>query len=198
MKTRNAFLIIALLLTGCVTPNPGPDGIPAFRWIDREWGICAGGQPTVSGWYWLSTQSAGSSGQFPGKISRVIKLNTEEEGSDSVAELQLGMTVIRVPIDTRMQLDPGEANMLASLMRQGLHMVQPGTFIHCERGQDRTGAFVYAYRRDHGWTDAQARAELDAFGFHHVLMGLDKFVRDYAPVPAAPYLKRLASPKEKP
>ena len=68
MKTRNAFLIIALLLTGCVTPNPGPDGIPAFRWIDREWGICAGGQPTVAGWYWLSTQNAGTSGQFPGKI----------------------------------------------------------------------------------------------------------------------------------
>lgn len=190
----------SMLLGGCATTNTTENGIPQFRWLDKEWGICAGGQPTTAGWYWLSVQSAGTSGQRPEKIAHVIKLNTEEEGSDSVAELQLHMLVDRVPISTLEQLDPQDsvAKPMAEKIRQALHLVRPGTFIHDTEGKDSVGAFVYGYRRDRGWTGAQAREELSTNGFHSVLMGLNRFVDEYQPVPAMPYsIKKLSAPKEK-
>ena len=51
-------------------------------------------------------------------------------------------------------------------------MVAPGTFVHCAHGQDRTGLVVAVYRVRHGWTKAQAQAEMLRLGFHPTLLGL--------------------------
>lgn len=56
--------------------------------------------------------------------------------------------------------------------------IRPGTFIHCEHGQDRTGLVVALYRIQQGWTREEARKEMLARGFHTILLGLDKAWED--------------------
>jgi hypothetical protein len=60
-------------------------GIPNLFAVEQD--ILRGGQPNVDGWTYLKSQG----------VICVIKLNTEEEGSDAVAEA-LGMVVHRFPI----------------------------------------------------------------------------------------------------
>jgi protein tyrosine/serine phosphatase len=59
-------------------------------------------------------------------------------------------------------------------------------FVHCMHGEDRTGIVLAVYRMDvDGWSNAEAEAEMQAFGFNDVWRDLKKFVRTY-PAPAAP------------
>ncbi|NUP08121.1 MAG: protein-tyrosine-phosphatase [Polyangiaceae bacterium] len=55
-------------------------------------------------------------------------------------------------------------------------------FVHCEHGADRTGTVVAAYRMvEQGWTNEEAAAELQAFGYHpiwaEILTYLSRFER---------------------
>ncbi len=46
-------------------------------------------------------------------------------------------------------------------------------FVHCRLGDDRTGMMIAAYRMaEEGWTAAEARKEMEKFGFtrwHHLI-----------------------------
>jgi protein tyrosine/serine phosphatase len=43
-------------------------------------------------------------------------------------------------------------------------------FVHCRYGDDRTGMAIAAYRMAvQGWTAAEARNEMNKFGFHKVV-----------------------------
>lgn len=171
-----------LLGVGCQTPTPTPpQGIPAFRWIDKDWGICAGGQPDSQGWIWLSAQPAGQRGQGVGRVDHIIKLNEDSEASDNMAVISYGYSLDYDPISVMWQTNPLCHEDLDRYIRETLHLVRPGTIIHCQHGQDRTGAFVYAYRRNCGWSDKDARLELMTNGFHEELLGLKYFVDHYQP-----------------
>src|SRR5271169_4613655 len=114
--------LIVLLLAGCATPSPSPHGIPNLAQVSP--GVFRGGQPaSFESWQWL--QSRG--------VSNVVKLNLESEGSDIPARV-LHMTVTAVPIPWNEQVfgpvPGGITNAVAA--------IKPGTFVHCEHGQDRT------------------------------------------------------------
>ena len=69
-------------------------------------------------------------------------------------------------------------------MRKALSvMTDPAShpvFVHCSRGVDRTGVVAAIYRMEvDGWSEAEAEAEMEAFGFHEVWSQLKKFVRQY-------------------
>ena len=122
------------------------------------------GQPAgPQGWRWLA--DAG--------VKSVVKLNTEEESSDKVA-LDLGLTVVYKPIPLHDQLifRPD-----FQLMKDAIEaMCVPGTLVHCEHGQDRTGLAVACYRVwKQGWSKSDAKAEMLQHGFHDTLLGLDLF-----------------------
>jgi hypothetical protein len=190
----NVFPILALLaisfaMPGCRTVTPGgcttstgDSPITHFRWIDQGWGICASGQPDAKGFAWLSVQPAGLGGQFMGTVNHIIKLNSDSEGSDKSASLLYGFDLDYNPISLDWQINPLHHEALDRYMHECLHLLRPGTLVHCSLGDDRTGAFIYAYRRNTGWTDAQARAELMTNGFHTSLLGLAYFVDHYQPV----------------
>ena len=66
-------------------------------------------------------------------------------------------------------------------------------FVHCQRGSDRTGAVVAAYRITHeGWTGERALKEAEHHGMYPWQMAKKSFIRDYAkrhgaqPAPDAP------------
>ena len=157
-------------LTGCSSPTPAPrsltDQVPHLALVDEP-AIYRGGQPTLAGWQWL--RQAG--------VSNVIKLNQIEEASDRQA-IALGMTLYYHPIDTLQQLitGPSPADIDAALTE-----ITPGTFIHCQHGQDRTGLLVGLYRITPRspispvWPRDQAWQEMTNHGFHPALLGLTKY-----------------------
>ena len=58
-------------------------------------------------------------------------------------------------------------------------------FIHCHKGADRTGTISAIYRIDHGWTDADAIAEMRHYGDSIYEFAMRRFVRDYYRTKAA-------------
>lgn len=131
-------------------------GIPGLFAVEQD--RLRGGQPNADGWTWLKSQG----------ITDVVKLNTEDEGSDAVAEA-LGMTVHRFPIPWWRQLilRPKQSDLVTAVK-----LFKPHTFLHCSRGEDRSGLTVGCFRLSQGWTKEDAYLEMIAFGFHPSLQGL--------------------------
>ena len=81
-----------------------------------------------------------------------------------------GFTVSYLPITLKEQLT-GPVKWPAHAVRQMQAM--PGTFVHCEHGQDRTGLIVALYRvKVNGWDKPKSEKEMLALGFHKELHGL--------------------------
>lgn len=151
----NRLCLLLVLLTGCVKSQ---HGIPNFAQVDA--GIWRGGQPTDAGWIYLKSLG----------VSNDVKLNLEEPG-DKTAVL-MGIKLYDAPMDFTHQLGirPIPKDFFEDLL---VALPAGGTFIHCEKGQDRTGLFVAIWRhRWDGWSKADAEKEMLAHGFHKELHGL--------------------------
>jgi protein tyrosine/serine phosphatase len=124
--------------------------------------IYRGGQPTDDGWNWLHQNG----------IKRVIKLNTEAEGSDVAADaLGIEVTYEPIPLLEQIVFRPNYSSVL-----RAVNAIQINSFIHCEHGQDRTGLIIGCYRvLKNGWNHDQAWTEMLAYGFHPELLGLTLF-----------------------
>lgn len=157
------------LFLGCAVPAPGPaptpfptNDVPNLSAVDPAAAIYRGAQPRgLNAWQYLHTIG----------VSNVIKLDTPEQGDDSLAEL-IGMTVHRHPIDTTQELvtGPDPADFTAAVRE-----IKPGTFIHCEHGQDRTGLLIGQYRLTQGTNKPAAYQEMLDHGFHPALLGLQRY-----------------------
>ena len=138
-----------------------PPGIPNFKNVSGD--VYRGGQPTNDGWDYLKKQLS---------IERVIKLNTEAEGSDVAAEA-LGMEVLYYPIPLAEQIIFKPNKQLVMLAVQA---IKERTFVHCTHGTDRTGLVIGCYRYFcQGLTKDEAWADMLANGFHPELLGLTLF-----------------------
>lgn len=154
---KNLIYLCALVIAGCahVASN---NQIPNFKQVDR--GIWRGGQPPNPA-AWSSLKAMG--------ITNVVKLNTWAEGGDSVAT-NLSMTVSYYPITVEEQTIPGV--LKDHKVNEAVANIKPGTFVHCEHGQDRTGLIIAMWREQQGWAKADAEKEMLANGFHKSLLGL--------------------------
>jgi hypothetical protein len=99
-------------------------------------------------------------------INTVIDLRltgTDKEGADAKT---LGMDFVALPWHCLFPKDDPFAKFLAYLRKHPDKKV----FVHCRYGDDRTGMMIAAYRMAvEGWTADEARKEMNAFGFHHVI-----------------------------
>lgn len=150
------FLLGCFLWPGCVATKL-TNGIPNLVAVDPGQNIWRGGQPTVAGWEWLRSQG----------VTNVVKLNAESEASDDYAR-KLGMTVRYYPISLEQQL----LFVPPKIVSDAANIIGPGTFVHCEHGQDRTGLVIATYSLKHGLSKADAQTEMLALGFHKELHGL--------------------------
>ncbi len=156
---------VGLLLWGCRNV-PAPTGIPNIHVVDAKLNILRGGQPEPGGWVYLHQHG----------ISNVVKLNTYEEAKDHPTGPLGYDTEAYHPIEFYQQLTsvPEQTVMLAVSS-----MSTPGTFVHCQHGEDRTGLIVAFYRwRIQHWSRDKAEQEMLAFGFHKELHGLWDFWED--------------------
>jgi hypothetical protein len=168
---RSIWLVALLAVAGCSTSlnvnlgakKAGVEGVPHFAWVDHELGVARGGQPTAEGWKYL--QSVG--------IKHVVKMNTEAEGSDAVAE-SLGMQVDRFPITTWQQL----FGPVGPQLEEAAKAIGPGTFVHCTRGVNRTGSVVILHRvRNDLWQLPAAIAEAVSFGWESSFPALKNYCK---------------------
>ena len=149
--------IAALALCSCSLPQAS-HGIPNFAQVAP--GIWRGGQPNAEGWEYLKSLG----------VRKTVKLNTVSEGSDALATSN-GIQVVYLPMGFTHRTfgKPASSHLSAAVAA-----IEPeGTFIHCRRGQDRTGLVVAAYRvKVQRWEKAKAYREMMAYGFHPLLRGL--------------------------
>ena len=93
----------------------------------------------------------------------------------------LGIAYYQVPIRFPLR-DNSPDQALALLTNPRLQPV----LIHCNLGNDRNGLVVALYRvRYQAWTKSAALAEMERFGFHHFLGGLEQYLWNY-PAPTRP------------
>jgi hypothetical protein len=165
MRKTFAILGIAALLVSCASVPIGSD-VPNFKAIDAAQAEYRGGQPTTLA-QWQHIRSLG--------VTNVTKLNPKSEGSDDLA-LQVGMTVHYFPIDLIHQTLVKPSRLLMSNI---VASITPGTYVHCEHGQDRTGLAVGCKRVwVDGWSKAASWNEMQTNGFHRALHALDDFWED--------------------
>lgn len=121
--------------------------------------LLRGGQPTAEGLQQLAAMG----------VHVVVNLRREtfpDAGEQALVE-SLGMRYVAVPMHGLWA--PSDAEVAAALEALCVHRHEV-VFVHCRRGAERTGVVVAAARiAFQGWTVAEARAEMDAFGFRAAL-----------------------------
>ena len=144
-------------------------GLPGLDSVGRvASGIYRGAQPEREGFATLKAMG----------IRTVINLRTRQREREAVeAE---GMQYVEIPMSFLKIVDPAAVRMALSVMTDPAS--QP-VFVHCSRGVDRTGVVAAVYRMEvDGWSEAEAEAEMEAFGFHAFWSQFKEFVRRYPEV----------------
>lgn len=148
MKKPNLLVVTMLALLGacCSPPATVTNGVPNLRQVDP--GVWRCGQATPEGAAYLKTLGA----------TDELKLNLRSEGPDFP-----GFKVHYHPLNIWDQwFHLSDKDVLDAVAE-----IKPGTVIHCEHGEDRTGLICAVYRVTHDhWTKADAEKEMLANGFH--------------------------------
>lgn len=158
--------INAAVLPGNARASERLFGLPGLSNVGRVApGILRGAQPGPEGYETLRKMG----------IKTVINLRSRH-GEKKAVEAK-GLRSVEIPMDAMKNVDPAAVRKVLSVMVDPAN--QP-VFVHCTLGKDRTGVVVAVYRMEvEGWSEAEAEAEMDAFGFHEVWFRLKKFVRRF-------------------
>ena len=141
-------------------------GLPGLTNVGRVAdGIFRGAQPEPEGYATLKAMG----------VRTVINLRTRHGEREAVEAA--GMQSVEIPMNVMKNVDPASVRKALSVMTDPAN--QP-VFVHCQHGKDRTGLVAAVYRMEvDGWSEAEAEAEMEAFGFHEVWFQLKEFVRRY-------------------
>jgi protein tyrosine phosphatase (PTP) superfamily phosphohydrolase (DUF442 family) len=164
-----AFTVFTLPALAGSTP-----GIRNFDHVDSN--VYRGGQPTAEGFRYLSGLG----------VKTVIDLR--ESGERSQAEERIvtgaGMKYVNVPMTGLTPPGPDEITRILDLLEDP--STGP-TFVHCQRGADRTGAVIAAYRIDHDrWDNARALRDAKAHDMSFFQLPRENFIRHFQARNTAP------------
>jgi protein tyrosine/serine phosphatase len=156
----------SVFLPGSVRVSERLFGLPGLTNIGRVAnGIFRGAQPKPEGYATLKAMG----------VRTVIHLRTRHGEKEAVEAA--GMRYVEIPMNMWKNVDPAAVRKTLSVMTDPAN--QP-VFVHCSRGADRTGVVAAVYRMEvDGWSEAEAEAEMEAFGFHEFWSQLKEFVRRY-------------------
>jgi protein tyrosine phosphatase (PTP) superfamily phosphohydrolase (DUF442 family) len=147
-------------------------GLPNFGQVTEH--LYRGGQPTSAGLEKLKELGIDIIVNFRDEPEKV---ETERQRVD-----RLGMRYASIPWRGKDDPDDSQVAAFLSLLRDN---AGKRVFVHCERGSERTGVMVAAFRiLEQGWTPAQALQEMETFGFRGFwFRHLKKYVKQ---LPAQP------------
>ena len=172
MKPLVILLAALVLATGCASRGlPPTHGVTNFGRVNAE--LYRGAQPDAAALDQLQ------------RLGVKSVVNLRGPGSASVAEemqaRQHGIIYTNVPL--RSLGPPSEAQVAQVLTL--LKSLPAPVFVHCLHGADRTGTIIACYRIKHeGWTGEEALREARKHGIGFWEIGMKKFIRDFAKIPA--------------
>jgi uncharacterized protein (TIGR01244 family) len=143
----------------------GEDGLPHFHRVHDH--LYRGGQPDLEAFGELAARG----------VRTVLNLRSERDDvlDEAAAVRAAGMRFLHVPMEG-LGAPPPEAlrRVLEVLRDPASHPV----FVHCRRGNDRTGLVIGCYRiAVDGWSPASAAAEAAEFGMGWWEREMRKFLR---------------------
>ncbi len=163
--------LLAVVLSGSAGPAqsrpqtaPPPEHSPGQRTTLQGVGnfgevtpmLYRGGQPKPVGFEGLAKMG----------INIVVDVRLSGKDKERKEVEKDGMQFVELPWHCLFPKDEAFARFLKLLKDN------PGkkVFVHCRYGDDRTGMMIAAYRMAvEGWTPAEARTEMEKFGFHHLI-----------------------------
>jgi len=158
---------LALLAPPAVNAVDAP-GIANFHQVDAH--VYRGAQPTAEGFHSLA------------KLGVKTIVDLREAGSRSQAEKKLveaqGMRYVSVPMDGWRSPQPGQVDRVLAVMNDSAAWP---VFVHCRRGQDRTGTVVACYRIAHDrWPNQKALDEARSHGMGWYRYPMKSYILSYA------------------
>jgi tyrosine-protein phosphatase SIW14 len=141
--------------------------LPNFLRVNER--LYRGGQPTEEGLRRLAAMG----------VRTVVNLRARDEHARREGEQAraLGLSYFNLPVE---RIGRPRAERVAEVLAVVNAPENQPVFVHCQRGSDRTGTIVAAYRVAHdGWTAAEATREARRHGLRFWQRGMRDFVHDY-------------------
>jgi tyrosine-protein phosphatase SIW14 len=141
--------------------------LPRFNRVNEK--LYRGAQPRPEGFKQLAERG----------INTVINLRDDDERAlleESQAKAA-GLRYFNVPFNRRGPPTEAQVDQVLALIDAKENGV---VFIHCQRGQDRTGMVVALYRISReGWTDQQAISEAEDRGMKFWQFRMKRYISEY-------------------
>jgi protein tyrosine/serine phosphatase len=109
-------------------------------------------------------------------IKTIVNLRGEDEHAREEGEetRALGLRYYNVPLPELSSPNDKQVQQVLEIINTVEN--QP-VFVHCRRGEDRTGTIVACYRISHdGWTASEAKAEAEKRGMSWTQVGMKRFI----------------------
>lgn len=166
------WLLLAQLLTspaagGQVESEPRDAEIPNFHRVNAR--LYRGGQPRRGGIRRLAALG----------VNTIINLREDDERAraEEREAREAGLRYFNVPLRRMGRPSDEQVERALSLIDAPESGV---VFVHCAKGEDRTGTVVAVYRiAQDGWTSAQAKQEANRYGMRFWQRGMKDYIRDY-------------------
>jgi protein tyrosine/serine phosphatase len=169
-------VMAVLSLAAAAQEDRSLERLPNFHQVNEN--LYRGAQPQRGGLKTLSELGIKTVVNLRGASDETRKEQAEAEAS--------GMRYFNIPMSSLGR--PTDEQMERALAIIDARENWP-VFVHCQRGADRTGVVIAAYRISHEqWTDEQAIAEAKRFGLAVVQFRKKDYISDY-------YKRRLNAQK---
>jgi protein tyrosine/serine phosphatase len=141
--------------------------LPNFHAVNAR--LYRGGQPRADGLRRLAALG----------VKTVINLRDDDERAraEEKEAKAAGLRYFNVPLGRLGRPKDTEVEHVLALIDAPENGV---VFVHCAKGQDRTGTVVAVYRITHdGWTSEQAKREANHYGMKFWQNGMKDYISDY-------------------
>jgi tyrosine-protein phosphatase SIW14 len=148
--------------------GPRYDELSNFHQVNAR--LYRGGQPRRKG----GIQRLAALG-----VNTVINLRDDDERAiaEGLEVRAAGLRYFNIPFGRLGRPTDEQVDQVLSLIEAPESGV---VFVHCARGEDRTGVVIALYRISHdGWTSEQAKEEANRYGMKFWQRGMKNFIRDY-------------------
>jgi tyrosine-protein phosphatase SIW14 len=167
-KTCSIGLVLSAFLLIAVTASAQKQELPNFARVNER--LYRGGQPRKD-----NIQKLAGLG-----VKTIINLRDDDENARTEAKeaKTAGLNYFNIPLGRFGRPNDTQIDRVLSLIDAKENGI---VFIHCQKGQDRTGMIIALYRisRD-GWTDHAAIQEAKRFGMGFWQVQMKDYISDYA------------------
>lgn len=165
-KTCLIVLVLSLLLISAPASAQKQE-LPNFARVNDR--LYRGGQPSKDSFRKLAALG----------VKTIINLRDDDENARAEAEeaKAAGFNYFNIPFKRFKRPNDSQIERVLSLIDTNENGI---VFVHCQKGEDRTGMVIAIYRISHdGWTDQHAIQEAKRFGMGFWQLQMRDYISDY-------------------